>query len=245
MVGILVHGNNHFILSGPLPDVVYLQNNWKPGETEFHRALKLNPGESATHAYYGSGFLLPLGRYDEAIAELHRALQLDPLSIEFNSDLGYALYFARRFGDGEAQVRKVLQMDSSYPTANWLLMELYEQQQRWPEASGQFQKILAGVENKPLSSGKLSPHAEFPPEEYWKNRIAMQEKIVKDISDYAELAVVYAGSGQKKKALDALEVAATKNDTRLKYLKVDPAFDPLRDEPRFQELIKKMNFPQD
>lgn len=225
--------------------LVYLQNNWKAGEAEFHRALELNPGESATHDYYGIGFLLPLGRYDEAIAELHRAIELDPLSLEFNSDLGSALYFARRYGEAEAQLRKVLQMDPSFPTANWLLMELYEQQQRWPEASGQFQKILAGVENKPLSSGKLGAHAEFSPQEYWKNRIEMQEEIVKDLSDYGDLAVVYARAGQKKKALDASEMAAKKNDSRLKYLKVDPAFDSLRDEPRFQELIKKMNFPQD
>ena len=225
--------------------LVYLQNNWKAGEAEFRRAIELNPGESATHAYYGSGYLSPLGRHDEAIAELHRALELDQLSVEFNSNLGYALYFARRFGVGEAQARKVLQMDPSSPSANWLLMELYEQQRRWPEASGQFQRILAGVENKPSSSGKLGTHAVFSPQKYWKNRIAMQEEIVRDLSDYGDLAVVYARSGQKEKALHALELAATKNDSRLKYIKVDPAFDSLRDEPRFLELIKKMNFPQD
>jgi len=125
------------------------------------------------------------------------------------------------------------------------LMELYEQQHRWPEASAQFQKILAGVENKPLSPDKLGSHAVFSAQEYWKRRIAMQEEIVTDLSDYADLAVVYARACQKEKALEFLELAVPKNDTRLRYLKVDPAFDPLRDEPRFQELVKKMNFPQD
>ena len=73
----------------------------------------------------------------------------------------------------------------------------------------------------------------------------MQEEIVKDLSDYVDLAVVYARSGQKKKALDALEMAAARNDSYLRLINVEPAFDPLRDEPRFRELVKRMNFPQD
>jgi DNA-binding winged helix-turn-helix (wHTH) protein len=225
--------------------LVYLQNNWQAGETEFHRALELNPGESATHAYYVTGFLLPLGRFDAAIAEMRRTLELDPLSVAFNSDLGFVQYFARRYGEAEAQFHKALQMEPSLPSANWALMQLYEQQERWPEAFGQFQKILAGVENKPISPGKSVRRAQFSRQEYWENRIKMQEEIVKDLSDYVDLAVVYARSGQKKKALDALEMAAARNDTYLKLINVEPALDPLRDEPRFRELVKKMNFPQD
>ena len=124
-------------------------------------------------------------------------------------------------------------------------MELYEQQRRWPEAWSQFEKIRAGVENKPLSPGKVLTRAEVSQEKYWKNRIEMEEGIAKELSYYADLGVVYARTGQKKKALDALELAATKIDPRLRYIKIDPAFDSLRDEPRFQELVQKMNFPQD
>jgi hypothetical protein len=136
-------------------------------------------------------------------------------------------------------------MDPSIPSANWLLMEIFEQQQRWPEAWDQFEKIRAGVENKRLSPGEVLTRAEISPEKYWKNRIKMQEDISKELSDYGDLGVVYARTGQKKKALDMLELAATKNDPSLKYIRVEPAFDPLRDEPRFRELVKKMNFPQD
>jgi TolB-like protein/DNA-binding winged helix-turn-helix (wHTH) protein len=224
--------------------LIYLQNNWKGGEAEFHRALELNPGEGATHAYYDSGFLLPLGRYDEAIAELHRALELDPLSVEFNNSLGYAFYIARRYREAETQFKKVLQMEPSFPGASWMLMELYEQQRRWPEASDQFQKILAGVKNELVPPGKVGIHKELSPQEYWKERVAMQEEMVRDLSDCVDLAIVYARSGQKKKALDALDLAAAKNDSRLKYVRVEPAFDSLRDEPRFKELIKRMHFPQ-
>ncbi len=224
--------------------LVYLQNDWKAGEAEFRRALKLNPRESAAHAYYGSDFLTPLGHHDEAIAELRRALELDPPSVEFNDELAYALYFARRYGEAETQLHAVLRMDASLPIANWQLMEFYEQQQRWPEAWGQFEKIRAGVENKPFSPGQAITRAGASGGKYWKDRVAMQEEIVKDLSDYGDLAAAYARSGQTKKALDVLEMAKTNNDSRLKFLKVDPAFDSLRDEPRFRELVRKMNFPQ-
>ena len=197
----------------------------KPGEAEFRRAIELNPGESATHAYYGSGYLSPLGRHDEAIAELHRALELDQLSVEFNSNLGYALYFARRFGVGEAQASQSSADGPELPRVRTgCLWSSTSNSERWPEASGQFQRILAGVENKPSSSGKLGTHAEFSPQKYWKNRIAMQEEIVRDLSDYGDLAVVYARSGQKEKALHALELAATKNDSRLKYIEGGSSF---------------------
>lgn len=225
--------------------LVYLQNDWRAGEAEFHRAIELDPGDGATHAYYELGFLLPLGRFDESISEINRALDLDPLSVEFNCYRGYALYFARRYADAETQLHKVLQMDPSIPSANWILMELYEQQRRWPEAWSQFEKIRAGVENKPLSPGKVLTRAEVSQENYWKNRIEMEEGIAKELSYYGDLGVVYARTGQKKKALDALELAATKIDPRLRYMKVDPAFDSLRDEPRFRELVQKMNFPQE
>jgi TolB-like protein/DNA-binding winged helix-turn-helix (wHTH) protein/Tfp pilus assembly protein PilF len=224
--------------------LVFLQNDWKSGEAEFRRALELNPGESIAHAYYRVGFLSPLGRSDEAVEEMRRALELDPLSVEFNSGLGAALYFGRRYEEAETQFRKAIEREQTYPGANWFLMGVYEQEQRWPEACRQFQKVYASVENKPLPSGS-GAHAACSPREYWKKRVEMQEDIVKDLSDYADLAIVYARSGQNNRALDALDLAAVRNDAWLKYLKVEPAFDSLRDEPRFQQLIKKMNFPPD
>ena len=223
---------------------VFLQNDWKSGEAEFRRALELNPGESTAHAYYRVGFLSPLGRSDEAIEEMRRALELDPLSVEFNSGLGAAFYFARRYEEAETQFRKAIERDQTYPGANWFLMGVYEQEQRWPEACQQLQKVYASVENKPLPSGS-GAHAACSPREYWKKRVEMQQDIVKDLSDYADLAIVYARSGQNNKALDALDLAEERNDAWLKYLKVEPAFDSLRAEPRFQQLVTRMNFPPD
>ncbi len=222
---------------------VFLQNDWKSGEAEFRRALELNPGESAIHAYYEVGFLTPLGRSDEAIAEMRRALELDPLSVEYNTNLGTALYFARRYREAEDQFRKTLQMDPNYPSANWLLMEVYEQEQQWPQACQHFQKMFIGVENRPLPSDWLGPHPRCTPQEYWRKRVEMQLDIVKDLSDYGDLAIPYARSGQSAKALDLLDIAAAKNDSRMKYIRVDPGLDSLRNEPRFQNLVKKMNFP--
>ncbi len=224
--------------------LLYLQNDWHGAETEFHRALELDPGESAAHDYYATAFLLHSGRMEESIAESRRAVELNPLSVHFATDLGSIYYFAGKYPESEAQLRKVLQIDPNLPSAKWILMKLYEQQQRWPEASAQFHSVLAGVNNEPLLSGNNEAHVVLSPKEYWIARIKMQQAIVKDLADYCDLAVAYASAGEKVKALDTLELAATKNTAALKELDIEPAYDSIRNEPRFQQLVAKMNFPR-
>jgi hypothetical protein len=136
-------------------------------------------------------------------------------------------------------------MDPTYPSANWLLMEVYAQREQWPQSCQQFQKIFVQVENRSLPPAWVGAHPQCSKQEYWKKRIEMQLDTVKDVSDYSGLAIAYARSGQSTKALDALDLAVKKNNLGLKYLRVDPGFDSLRDEPRFQELVRKMNFPPD
>jgi hypothetical protein len=122
-------------------------------------------------------------------------------------------------------------------------MKLFEQQQRWPEAPAQFHEVLAGVNNDPVLSVNADAHTVLSPQKYWRARIEMQQAIVKDIADYCDLAIAYARAGEKEKALDTLELAATKNNAALKDLNIEPAYDSIRKEPRFQQLVAKMNFP--
>ena len=224
--------------------LLYLQNDWHGAEAEFHRALELNPGESAAHDYYATAFLLHAGRMQESIAESQRAAELDPLSVHFASDLGSIYYYARKYSESEAQLRRVLQVDPNLPSAKWALMKLYEQQQRWPEASAQFQEVLAGVNNEPVLSGNADARTVLSPQKYWSARIEMQQAIVKDIADYCDLAIAYARAGEKEKALATLELAATKNNPALKDLNIEPAYDSIRNESRFQQLVARMNFPR-
>jgi DNA-binding winged helix-turn-helix (wHTH) protein/Flp pilus assembly protein TadD len=223
--------------------LLYLQNDWHGAEAEFHRALELNPGESAAHDYYATSFLLHTGRMEESIEESQRAVELNPLSVHFASDLGSIYYYARRYPESEAQLRRVLEVDPNLPSAKWALMKLYEQQQRWPEASAQFQEVLAGVNNEPVLSGNADAHTVLSPKKYWSARIEMQQAIVKDIADYCDLAIAYARAGDKEKALGTLELAARKNNAALKDLNIEPGYDSIRNEPRFQQLVAKMNFP--
>ena len=222
---------------------LYLQNDWQGAEAEFRRALELNPGESAAHDYYATAFLLNSGRMEESIAESQRAVELNPLSVHFATDLGSVYYFARKYPESEAQLRRVLKMDPNLPSAKWMLMKLYEQEQRWPEASAQFHSVLAGVNNEPVLSGNADADVVLSPKEYWIVRIEMQQAIVKDIADYCDLAVAYARAGESDKALDSLELAATKNNAALKELNIEPAYDSIRNETRFRQLVAKMNFP--
>jgi hypothetical protein len=122
-------------------------------------------------------------------------------------------------------------------------MKLYEQQKRWPEASIQFQEVLAGVNNEPVLSGK--PDAQtMSPKKYWSARIEMQQAIVKDIADYCDLAIAYTLAGDKEKALETLELASRKHSPSLTELNVEPAYDSIRNDPRFQQLVAKMNLPR-
>jgi tetratricopeptide (TPR) repeat protein len=135
-------------------------------------------------------------------------------------------------------------VDPNLPSAKWALMKLYEQQHRWPKASAQFQAVLSGVNNEPVLSDNADAHTVLSPKKYWSARIEMHQAIVKDIADYCDLAIAYARAGENKKALDTLELAATKNTAALKDLNIEPAYDSIRNEPRFQQLVARMKFPR-
>ncbi len=224
--------------------LIGLQNNWSAGEVEFRRAFELNPGEPVTHLYYAVGFLSPLGRHDEAIASLTKAIAIVPDSVEFNAALGWTLIWARKYDLAEAQFHKTLVLDPKLSSACWGLMELYEQEQKWPAAMAALQIVEAGaLKSPPPAYSEAFPKTQATRELYWERRLSLQEQITQEISDDTDFAVAYARAGQSQKALDFLTRAVSRNEMRAKYLKVEPAFDPLRSDLRFRKLVDKFHFP--
>ena len=223
--------------------LLYLLNDWHGSEVEFHRALELNPEESAAHDYYATAFLLHAwGACRNSIAESQRAVELDPLSPSTSLAI-WAPFTTTRENTRSQKLNFAgsCRWTPNLPSAKWALMKLYEQQQRWPEASAQFQEVLAGVNNEPVLSVNADAHTVLSPQKqkYWSARIKMQQAIVKDIADYCDLAIAYARAGEKEKALDTLELAATKNNAALKDLNIEPAYDSIRNETEISAACRK------
>jgi TolB-like protein/Flp pilus assembly protein TadD len=213
---------------------------------EFQRAIELNPNYATAHHWYGIELLASLGRFDESIAELKRALELDPLSLPINGALGRTYYFARRYDEAIEQLRKTSEMDPGFYYAHWNLGSTLAAKGAIGAAIGEYQKARA-LDDDPFVLGLLG-HA------YASSGNKMEaEKILDQLKELSKeryvsaysFALVNLGLGNKEEALQWLEKSyqdRTGND--LVYFKVEPLLDPLRGEPRFEELVTRVFAPK-
>ncbi len=217
-----------------------------PSEQEFRRAIELNPNYATAHHWFGNSLLVTLGRFDEAIKEGQRAVELDPLSLIINADLGSTLIVARRYDDAIAQLRKTLVLDGNFAYARWNLGEALYLKGEVNGAIAEYEKAAALDDDPEILALLGRAYAETGKKE---KALDLLEKLNAAgrqhyVRNYV-YTIIYTGLGDKAAALDYLEKArgdAESPDTT--WLKVDPLFDPLRDEPRFQQLVAKI-FPQD
>jgi serine/threonine protein kinase/Flp pilus assembly protein TadD len=214
-------------------------------EKEFNRALELEPNDADVHHAYGR-FLASMGRIGEARAELSRAQELDPLSLGIQSNVGMISYFARQYDDALQQLQKVLALDPKFPVPYWATGMCYEQLKKYSEAVAQFQK---GIE---LSGRGSNGIASLAHAYGLAGRRTEAQKILAELSARAkakyvssyQFSVIYLGLGQNERAIAALEGAYSERSTLLGYLKMDPRFDPLRSDPRFQSLLSRIHLPE-
>src|SRR2546427_6279066 len=216
---------------------------WRDAETEFQRAIALNPNYAYAHLFYGEA-LDRVGRFEESVAEHKRAVQLDPLSLIVNAVTGRALYEARQYDQAIEQERKTLDLDPNYILAHYDLGMAYLQKSMYAEGIGVFQKALAIYPgNTEELSGLGYAYAVA-------GRRAEAQKVLDKLNDISKekyvpgwyVAMIYAGLGDKGKAFEWLEKSY--DDPALgagQSIKMDPAFDPLRSDPRFADLLRRMN----
>jgi TolB-like protein/Flp pilus assembly protein TadD/predicted Ser/Thr protein kinase len=217
--------------------------DWKTAEREYRRAIELNPNYATAHHWYAE-YLALQGRFDEAFHEMERARQLDPLSLIIGSDNCVILYYARQYDRSIAQCQAVLQMEPTFLRAHqpypYVEKGLYaaavadvQQYQRTPGVDPAWtQALLAYVYGR---SGQ-STEAERALEE-------LKELSRKSKVDPQILLLAYVGMGKKDDALTYLEKAYAAHSISLTNLKVDPAYDRLRSEPRFQDVLRGMGLP--
>jgi tetratricopeptide (TPR) repeat protein len=215
--------------------------DWAGAEREFQRSIDLDPKYPTAHAWYGI-CLGSIGRAEQAVASCSRAQQLDPLSLILNTGAGWELYFARRHREAIEQVRRTLEMDTTFARGHWFLGLAYEQEAMYREAIAEFQKAFELSEGSPTMMGALGhAYALLGNHEKARESLAHLQELSKHryVPPF-DLAVIYAGLADKERAFDWLEKAFEDRSWGLTRLKVDPRFDRLRADTRFGGLLRRM-----
>jgi len=216
--------------------------DWPGSEGEFKRALEINSSYGMTRMWYGEN-LAATGRLDDAIAERRRALELEPLSLIMSATLGRVLFVARRYDQAMEELRKTIDMDSGFVEAHLYLGWVYEQKGMLSEAIAELRQALSGSGGGPRFVSALG-HA---------YAIAGQRRMAEDslvqlkeqekhryVSPYG-IALIYIGLGEKEKALKYLEMAYADRSYGMVFLRQDPRFDPIRGDPRYLDILRRMN----
>jgi len=215
--------------------------DWAGAEEEFKLAMELDP--SSYEAPYGYAFLMSgLGRHDEAVALIRRAQQVDPLNVRTRSGAARVLYWAGRYEEALEQSQVALEMAPNYPELYNGRGNTYETMGLYEEAARAWQKeqILGGASEEEVSG--LSEAATRGKEGYWQWQLEyFRDKAKKTYVPTATFATCYAELGQMDQVFEWLEKAYEERSPALIWLNVSPRWDPLRDDPRFQDLLRRMN----
>ncbi len=219
------------------------ERDWGAAEGEFQRAISLNPGYPIGHQFYAD-YLKAMGRFDEALAEMRTALELDPVSMAVNTGVGHVLYLARDFDGAIDQYRKALEIDPSFGPAHLWFGRPYLQKGMYREAIAEVQQAVTASKGSTISLAVLA-HAYAASGNEPEARKILGELLERSRTRYLPsywIALVYTGLGEVEQAVAWLERAYEERSSWLVWIKVEPRFDPLRSDPRFVSLLRRMRF---
>ena len=215
------------------------------GEKELRRAIELNPNYATAHHWLGLDLLTVLKRFDEAIPEMKRAEELDPLSPVISADVGLALVYARRYDEAIAQTKRALSLDPNFFSARYTLGYAYDGKRLYAEAIAEYRKALA-LNDDPYAkaflvrslakSGRRSDALKLVEE-------LKSESATRYVPNYC-LAMAYTALGEKEEAFALLEKDIAEHSSFVSVLAVEPALDDLRDDPRFKAMLRRLNLPE-
>lgn len=212
---------------------------WKGAEEDFRRAIALNPEYAHSHRFYGF-MLASLGRFDEAISEYERALEIDPLSLIINGDYGWAFYCARRYDEAIDQLLRTVEMDPAFPQTYLWLGLAYMGAGKLTESAEAFE------EGARLTNGSPTMLAGLAQARSQSGIRADAERILADMKERAKTGYVpmvamvqlHLALGDIDGTFEWLEKAFDYRASFLVPMKVYPFLDPIRDDPRFREMLR-------
>jgi eukaryotic-like serine/threonine-protein kinase len=222
--------------------IIDLRYEWHPesAEQHFKRAIALKPSHAAAHQWYGE-CLAAMTSFERAIAELKLAQELDPLSLIINSVLGGVFYFARQYEKAIEQCRNTLAMDSNYWLALFFLALSSEASGKSAEAIAPLQQALAGAHKNPMLVGALGHAYATAGRKPEAEQLLLELRALSD-RDYTSpvnLALIALGLGDYELALVELERALIAREGWFVFVRVDPRFDCIRSDPRFEDLVRR------
>jgi len=223
---------------------MYYDRDYAGAEHEFKRAIALDPGSAHIHMWYG-WYLGLMGRFDEGLKEQRRAQELDPLSDHPNFGIGATFYWSRQPERAIEHFHGVIELNPNFRIAYWFLTDAYV-------AKGDFASAIATIENAPIALNdpvtlSAAGHAYGKAGERRKALEILSELERQSSQEYElafHIAQIYLGLGDHEQALAWLEKACDERSIWLIWLGVDPKFDPLRSDPRFQDLLRRVGLPQ-
>jgi TolB-like protein/DNA-binding winged helix-turn-helix (wHTH) protein/Flp pilus assembly protein TadD len=214
--------------------------DWPGAEKEFRRAIQLDPQYATAHQWYAE-FLSWQGRFDEAFAESSQARQLDPLSLIIATDYATILYYSRQYENAVRQCRSVLELDPTYGRAQVSMIPSFSQLGRYDEAIDEINRWAARGQEPWLWAWEAAVYGRSGRAAQARRALAKLEQVAGSQQDRnAMFFVAYSGTGQKERFLALLESAYEEHSNSVVEIKVDPIFDPIRSDPRFQNLLRRV-----
>jgi eukaryotic-like serine/threonine-protein kinase len=202
---------------------------WKEAGQEYQRAIELNPNSAGAHYFYAFSYLVPLKRIDQALEEFRIALSLDPLSSIVNTNYATTLMVAGRYPESLAQFRKALDRDPGFGPAHYKLSQLLATTGHFAEAQSEYMKYNA-----------------IPGS--WSSDVQGYNKMVlatpSELDPIAAIAVSFALLGNRDKTFESLEKAFADQDDELIFCIRYPAFDSIRPDPRYADLMRRLDLPE-
>ena len=217
------------------------EGDWFGAETDYNWAIGLNPSYAVAHHWYGS-LLRDMGRFDEALAELERARELNPFSLSITTSLGYLFYFGRQYDQAILQCQNALQLDPDFHWAHDVMALAYLQKGEFKEALSAFQQAVS------LSESSVDYMCHLA-------QAFVQAGMMKDAGDVLdgllekeetnhvplhEISMIYDALGQKERALEFLDRAAEEQSFLVNASKMDPRWDKFRLDPLYAEVLEKI-----
>jgi TolB-like protein/DNA-binding winged helix-turn-helix (wHTH) protein len=233
----------HAALGAEKADFEY---DWQGAEREFKRAIELNPNYADAHYRYAWTYLTPLGRSEEAISEMKKALELDPFSRIYNTVFGLTYFYARKYDQAEEQFKKAIEINPDFFITYYHLAWLYSQTGQYQKAIDELTKgrllssdhqVVKTAVSEEVALGKAL--AADGPAGFWKQLLTSNEKVRRNIGEF-DIPQVYARLGDKEAALKWIQLNYEERVTLGTLLQVDPAFDSLRSDQRFKDFVRRM-----
>jgi len=210
-------------------------------ENEFKRAIELNPNYGTAHQGYALNLAVRQS-YLEAIAQIKKAQEVDPLSLIINTTVAWVFYFARQYDEMIDQCHKTLELDPNFPSTHWILGQAYRQKGIYDKAIAEFQKAVELSDEDPVRIAMLG-HAYAV-----AGKRGEAQKIISHLQEVSKrrylpayfIALIYVGLNDNDEAFKWLEKAFAERSAGLIFLKAEPMFDLIRGDPRFETLVQKV-----